>query len=61
MEGEAQQTWLEPQGGSSSLGEGQGKAGGQGAMLGDHLEACDQGSLGESLDRHCGLWDGQQG
>lgn len=46
VEGEAQQTWLEPQGGSSSLGEGQGKAGGQGAMLGDHLEACDQGESG---------------
>ena len=29
-------------------------------MLGDHLEACDQGSLGESLDWHYGLWDGRQ-
>lgn len=58
VEGEAQQTWLEPQGGSSTPGEGQGKAGGQGAMLRDHLEACDQGSLGEGLDRHCGLGDG---
>ena len=28
VEGEAQQTWLEPQGGSSTLGEGQRKAGG---------------------------------
>lgn len=50
VEGETQQTWLEPQGGSSTPGEGQGKAGGQGAMLRDHLEACDQGSLVEGLD-----------